>query len=168
MSASYRLVLVEDDQEYSSSIRQSLNRQSQFPKTIDVVPYTYQEFERQINLVRNSSREIIVFGGRACLNFAPDTALLRLLLAQQERTHFFVLTPSLEGREILDLWHPGIFGVVERNATAKHWLVLAIQRVQNKQKARKGGEGRLAMAQENGPSKGFFGTMRAAFYSFFL
>ena len=167
MSASYRLILVEDDQEYSYSVRQSLNRQSQFNKTIDVVPYTYQEFERQLNLVRNSTREIIVFGGRECLNFSPDTALLRLLLTQQERTHFFVMTNSLEGRQILDLWHPGILGIVERNATAKNWLVLAVQRLQSKQQARRGTEGR-AVAQANAPSKGFFGTMRAAFFSFFL
>ncbi|GAA4303238.1 hypothetical protein [Nibribacter koreensis] len=168
MSASYRLILVEDDQEYSYSIRQSLNRQSQFIKTIDIVPYTYLEFERQLNLVRNSTREIIVFGGRACLNFSPDTSLLKLLLAQQDRTHFFVMTASLEGRQILDLWHPGILGIVERNVTARNWLVLAIQRLQSKQSRRPGGEGRLALPNEQAPAKGFFGTMRAAFFSFFL
>ncbi|MBA9076704.1 MULTISPECIES: hypothetical protein [Rufibacter] len=164
MSHTYRLLLLEDDKAFAGSLCEALNKQNNYLKPIEIRSFSYEEYERQFDEARNSSREIIVFGGREALNFEPDVALVKLLLAQQDRTHLYVMTPSLEGRNVLHLWHPGVSGIIERNDSAKSWLVLALQRLQNRQQPRN--NPKQVPARSSAP--GFFGQLRTALFSFFM
>ncbi|MGV3538307.1 MAG: hypothetical protein ACO1OQ_00760 [Rufibacter sp.] len=164
MSHTYRLLLIEDNKAFAGALCESLNKQNLYLKPIEVRTFSYEEFERQFNEQRNSTREIIVFGGRENLNFEPDIALLKLLLTQQERTHFYVMTPSVEGKNVLQLWHPGVSGIVERSESAKSWLVMSLQRLQTRQQTRSTGK-QVSFHKEK---SGFFGQMRAALFSFFM
>ncbi len=148
-------------------ICQALDKQNLYSKPIELRTFSYDEYERQFNEVRNSTREIIVFGGRESLNFEPDSLLLTKLLAQQVRTHAYVLVPALMGPNILKLWHPGVSGIIERGESAKTWLVAALQRLQLRQQTRTSSSSRR-MGSSAEQSGGFFSQAKAAFFSFFV
>lgn len=163
MTNNYRLLLLEDDKTFSGSLYQALNKQSQYPRPVEVRTFSYKEFELQFSEARNSSREIIVLGGRESLNYEPDTSLLQQLAGKQERTHFFLLTPVLEGKRLLQLCAPQVSGITERSELAQTWLPMAIKRIQRRQQARSSQNGK--MAEE---PMGFFQQIRAAVFSFFV
>ncbi|MBC3542426.1 hypothetical protein ACFSC6_06080 [Rufibacter sediminis] len=136
MNTSYKLLLLEDDHLLAGSLAQALNKQNQYAQRVDIQALSYEVFENQYGLGRNSTREFIVLGGKASLGYAPDTRLLKSLATQLERTHLFVLTSSLDGKEILNLWQPGVGGVLQRDEHAHVGLVKAILRLQLVQQKR--------------------------------
>ncbi|WP_207432287.1 hypothetical protein [Sabulibacter ruber] len=130
MTTSYRLLLLEDDQTLAETLVQALNKQNLYSQRIDVQALRYKEFEDRFGTARNSTRELIVMGGKASLQFEPDTNLLRAVLTQLVRSHVFVLTATTDAKQILSYWQPGVNGVIERNQEASRWLIRAIQRLQ--------------------------------------
>ncbi|WP_192821644.1 hypothetical protein [Rufibacter sp. LB8] len=168
MSHPYRLLLLEDDKAFAGSLCHALNQQNQYSKPIEIRSFSYEEYELQFKEHRNSTREIILLGGRAALNFEPDAALLSALLAQQQRTHVFALVPSLSQQSTLQLWQPGVSGIAERNESCKTWLVKALQRLQLRQQPSKTVSGKQVYVEPRSSSKGFFSQMRAALFSFFM
>ncbi|MFB9864726.1 DNA-binding response regulator [Rufibacter immobilis] len=136
MTTPYRLLLIEDDLALVGSLLQALNKQNLYSQRIEIQSFSYTDFEARFGIARNSTRELIVMGGKAALDFNPDPQLLKTLLAQMERTHIYILTPSKDGEEILRLWQPGVKGVLERSPEAHRWLVQAIQKVQFVQQTR--------------------------------
>jgi len=159
----YRLIIIEDDAAYAGSLHLALNKQHLYPLPIEIRTFTYSEFKNQINPARNSSREILVFGGRQDRGFAPDLPLLKQFLGQKERCHYFAITPSSEGKDIFALWQPGVSGVVERGPGARQWLFASVQRIQQRQQARTSPQARPA-SRANSNS---LGQLRTALFSFF-
>ncbi|GAB2531353.1 hypothetical protein [Rufibacter soli] len=159
----YRLILIEDDAAFAGSLYLALNKQHLYTLPIEIRTFTYAEFQNQISPARNSSREILVFGGRADLGYNPDQRLLKQFLGQKERCHYFVLTPSLEGKDILALWQPGVSGVVERGEAAKKGLFDSLKRIQLRQQARSS-TGTYPVSR---PKHSFMGQFRTMLFSFF-
>ena len=159
----YRLILIEDDAAFAGSLYLALNKQHLYTLPIEIRTFTYAEFKNQINPARNSSREILVFGGREDLGFSPDLPLLKQFLGQKERCHYFALTPSADGKEVLSLWQPGMSGVVERGESAKKWLFESLKRIQIRQQTRSSAPARSASR----PNPSFMGQFRTMLFSFF-
>ncbi|KAA3436652.1 hypothetical protein [Rufibacter hautae] len=136
MNTSYRLLLLEDDQTLAGALVQALNKQNLYAQRVEVQALSYEVFETQFGIGRNSTREIIVLGGKAALGYEPDTRLLKSLTAHLDRTHLFVLTSSIDGQKILDYWQPGVIGVLGRDGQAHASLVKAILRLQLAQQKR--------------------------------
>ncbi|RNI25684.1 hypothetical protein [Rufibacter latericius] len=136
MNTSYRLLLLEDDQTLAGSLVQALNKQNQYAQRVEIQALSYETFENQFGMGRNSTRELIILGGRASLGYEPDEQLLKSLVSRLERAHLFILTPAVSGKEILNLWQPGVSGVLERNEQAHFGLIKAILRLQLVQQKR--------------------------------
>jgi hypothetical protein len=168
MSHPYRLLLLEDDKAFAGALCHVLNKQNLYSKPIEIRSFSYQEYALQFKEHRNSTREIIILGGCAAYNFEPDTALLHVLLSQQERTHIFALVPSLAHSNTLQLWQPGVSGIAERNETCKIWLVKALQRLQLKQQPSKSVKGRQVYGEPRSASKGFLSHLKTALFSIFM
>ncbi|ALI99819.1 hypothetical protein [Rufibacter tibetensis] len=130
MNTSYRLLLLEDDQTLAASLVQALDKQNLYTQRVEVQAVSYEVFASKFGSARNSTREIIILGGKASLGYNPDIRVLKGLISQLERTHIFILTPASEGEEILSLWKPGVSGVLARDAQAYQYLIKAIQRLQ--------------------------------------
>ncbi|WP_205499704.1 hypothetical protein [Rufibacter psychrotolerans] len=130
MTTSYRLLLLEDDQTLAETITQTLHKQNLYSQRIEVQALSYAAFEDKFGMARNSTRELIVLGGKASLQYEPDARLLKTLVNQLDRTHIFVLTSTTDAKQVLGFWQPGVHGVLERHEQAAQWLVKAIQRIQ--------------------------------------
>ncbi len=166
MVNTYRVLLIEDDKSFAGALTQALNKQQLYAKPIEFRSFSYQEFELQFTEKRNSTREIIILGGRHSLNQEPDDALLQSILAHQERTHVFVMVTSLEAKNTLQYWHPGVSGIIERNTTASAWLVKALQKIQRRQVSTSTPPKTERSAALR--KKGLFSQIRMSVFSFFV
>jgi hypothetical protein len=161
MARTYRLLLLEDDPQLAGSLTRSLGKQSLFTEQVDIQTLSYAEFDARQGMARNSSRELIVLGGKASLDYHPDNRLLKSLVAQLERTHVFLLTPAQDAREILSMWLPGVYGVLERNERVFLGLMKAIRRIQQVQKPRS------SSRRSKSSSPSFWKQLRTALGSLF-
>ncbi|GGK57283.1 hypothetical protein ACD591_15310 [Rufibacter glacialis] len=136
MTTSYRLLLLEDDLTLANALTQALDKQNLYSQRVEVHAVTYDQFARQFGTGRNSTRELILLGGKREIGYKPDIRLLKAMISQLERAHIFLLTPSSDAQEILSLWKPGVSGVLAREEQAADYLVKAIQRLQMVQQKR--------------------------------